>query len=203
MDFVNTPTSGGDSYEKPKPGKYIGVLCGFAFIGTQPSSGFGAKPAVLLRWELHKRKGPSMDSKNFIHTVTAKFGATIRGDNSRLKKAIEAHFGAKIEEGQKIRSQDWLGKAAWLDLKASDDEKYINVDGISPLDPEDDAAPSPTLPFEHWEPTDTIPPPGWAQFWVGRSTDLAHLVEARPRGGNGAPVGAGVGVGDETDDIPF
>jgi hypothetical protein len=160
----------------------------------------------MLRWELHKRKGPSTDSQGNPHTITSTFGATIRGDNSRLKKAIEAHIG-RIEEGQKTSSHDWLGKAAWLDVEWSDDnpEKgYANVVNISPLDPEDDEVPGQKLPAEHWEPTDEAAPPSWARWAVAKSTDYAHLAPTRNGASNGKPLPpVPAGVGGDDEDIPF
>ena len=203
MDFENTPNSDGGSYEKPKPGKYIGVLVGFCFCGTQPGGQYGPKPKVMLRWELHKRKGPSKDSKDFIHTVTQTFGATVRGENSMLRKALKAH-GISIPEGGKTASRSWLGSAAWLDLEESPDKKYTNVAGISRLDPEDDATPTQVLPSEHWEPKDETAPPSWAGWALAKSTDLAHRAPKRTAEAeaNGVPVGAGVGSTDD-DEIPF
>lgn len=205
MDFENAPSGDGGSYEKPKPGKYMGILIGFAFVGTQPGGQYGPKPKVMLRWELHKRKGPSLDEGGNPHTITKTFGATVRGDNSLLKRAIEAH-GIKVEEGQKTSSHDWMGKVAWLDVEWSDDEKYANVEGISPLDPEDDEAPQGKLPAEHWEPTDGTPVPSWARWAVAKSSDYAHLVPDKTGAPTGPPprkpVPAGVGAGDN-DDIPF
>jgi hypothetical protein len=207
MKFENTPKSDGGSYEKPKPGKYLGILVGFAYVGTHGGGQFGPKAKVMLRWELHKRKGPSLDSKNFIHTVTANFGATVRGDNSLLRKCLEAH-GIALPEGAGTDSHDWLGHGAWLDLDESADGKWINVAGVSRLDPEDDELPPKQLHFEHWEPDDGTPPPPWANWAVARSTDLAHLAiekqsKGSPPAANGAPAPAAVGASVTDDDIPF
>ncbi len=206
MKFENTPKGDGGSYEKPKEGKYIGLLVGFAFVGTQDGGQFGPKAKIMLRWELHKRKGPSIDSKNFVHTITKTFGATVRGDGSLLKKCIEAH-GVSLAEGASADSHDWLGRGAWLDIVWSDDEKWANVSGISRLDPDDDILPKNSLPFEHWEPEDNTAPPSWASWAVAKSTDLAHLAPKKEARGatNGTPVGAGVGpvsIADE-DGPPF
>lgn len=202
MKFDNTPTNDGGSYEKPKPGKYIGVLVGFAFVGTQPGGQYGPKKKCLLRWELHKRKGPSRDSKNFVHTVTQSFGATVRGENSMLKKCLESH-GVAVGEGGSTDSHEWLGKAAWLDLEEGE-KQYVNVVGVSKLDPDDDAVPKNELPFEHWEPDDGTKCPQWAAWAVARSTDYAHLAPEKAGKPAEAAVGAGVGAarGDD-DDIPF
>jgi hypothetical protein len=201
MKFENTKPDGG-SYEKPKPGKYIGLLVGFAYVGTQPGGQYGPKPKVMLRWELHKRKGPSLDSQGFVHTLTQTFGATVKGEGSLLRKALEAH-GVAIPEGASTDSNQWLGHAAWLDVEWSDDEKYANIKGISRLDPDEDELPPKQLHFEHWEGEADKAPPSWAGWAIAKSTDLAQLAPKRdpkPQA-NGAPVGAGVGAA--SDDIPF
>lgn len=222
MKFDNAPSGdGGDSYERPKPGKYLGALIGFAYIGTQPGGQYGPKPKVMLRWELHKRKGPSLDSKEFIHTITQRFGATVRGDKSLLAKALAAH-GVEIPEGQEADSRDWLGKSCWLDLEAEtgdNGKEYINVVGISRLDPEDDQPPKQVLPSEHWDDSDAaagVECPDWAAWAVAKSTDLSDLAPKFAGGGgkgrkagkapavNGVPVAAGVSSGGGDDeDIPF
>src|SRR6185437_4937930 len=88
-------------------------------------------------------------------------------------KTLEAH-GLVIPEGGKTDSTDWLGKAAYLDLELSEDEKYINVKGVSKLDPEEDTAPTQILPNEHWEGADGTLCPSWASWAVAKSTDLSH-----------------------------
>ena len=207
MKFDNTPPDGG-SYEKPKPGKYLGVLIGFCYVGTQPGGKFDPKPKVMLRWELHKRKGPSLDSQNYIHTATQTYGATVRGDKSALRKVLEAH-GIAIPEGGTVDSKDWLGKTAWLDLEESDDKKYINVMGVSRLDPDEDVAPKPISTFQHWEPSDEGLCPGWAAWAVGRSTDLASRAPVFTRKdtlddtGKRQLAGAGVAAVDDDDSVPF
>lgn len=217
MRFENRVTSSsGESYEKPKPGKYIGVLVGFAYVGTQPSNLYKPSPRVLLRWELHKRKGPSQDSKGFIHTVTATYGATVTGQNSNLRKVIEAHSGiGVIEQGEQTDSAEWLGRAAWLDLKGSEDldqngePKYINVAGVSPLDPEDDQVPEKVLSLEHWDDDSAIAgidPPAWAEFWISRSLDMRDILSSASRRSSEHTTkvtSITKNSGGEDDDIPF
>lgn len=205
MRFDNTPPDGG-SYEQPKVGKYIGVLVGFAFVGTQPGGQYGPKKKCMLRWELHKRKGPSKDSKDFMHTITQTYGATIRGEGSLLRKSLEAHGIEGLDKGG--NSQDWLGKAAWLDLELSDDGKYVNVKGVSKLDPDDDPMPDQVLPGENWDGSDGTTCPGWASWAVARSTDLTHLApERKPAtpGDSATPAAVPVGRASECpdEDIPF
>jgi hypothetical protein len=207
MKFEN-PKSDGGSYEKPKEGKYIGLLIGFCYVGRQDGGQYGSKEKVLLRWELHKRNAPSRDSKAHIHTVTSMFGATIRGDQSLLKKALEAH-GINLPEGTETNSRDWLGRGAWLDLKLSDDQKYINVVDISRLDPDDDTLPTKQLHFEHWEGEQDGTPPSWAHWAIGRSQDLSHLAPEKSKANSKpqpAPVRAAKSNDDDTDfdrDRPF
>jgi hypothetical protein len=163
----------------------------------------------MLRWELHKRKGPSVDSAGHVHTITQTFSATVRGDQSLLRKCLEAHL-IDIPEGGVTDSTRWLGHAAWIDVGWSDDEKYANVEGFSRLDEEEDALPTKQLHFEHWEPEDAgagKSPPQWAGWAIARSSDLAHLAAKKPGApaANGTPARATAPVGApaDVDDIPF
>lgn len=198
MKFTNEPLDGG-SYEKPKPGKYIGVLVGFAYVGTQPGGQFAARPKVALRWELHKRRGPSVDSQGNIHTIVNSYSATIRGENSTLRKVLEAH-GITIPEGGSTDSRDWLGHAAWLDLEESKDSRWVNVASVSRLDPDDDPQPTNTLHLEEWEPDCGKAPPSWCNWLVARSSDLAHLATKKPAA---AAVAAPATADDFDATIPF
>ncbi len=216
MKFDNKATFDGGSYEKPDEGKYMGVLVGFAYCGIQPGGTFGAKPKIMLRWELHKRRGPSKDSKGFFHTVSQTYGATVRGENSLLKKALLAH-GIDVAEGATTDSKEWLGHCAWLDIEHSDDGKYANVSGISRLDPQDDEIPARVLTLEHWEPDMDSAPPSWCHWAIARSQDLSHRAPARPakdavdddrstpigRPVSRPGVGAAVPIRYADDDIPF
>jgi hypothetical protein len=58
-------TGSGDSYDKPAAGSYIGVLNGFAECGTHDDSynEGRSKRRCILRWELHRRRGPSLDGQ--------------------------------------------------------------------------------------------------------------------------------------------
>lgn len=201
MEFENTPKTDGGSYEKPKEGKYIGVLVGFCYIGTHGGGQYGPKPKVMLRWELHKRRGPSLDSTGFVHTITQTFGATIRGENSLLRKCIEAH-GIALPEGAATESRDWLGRAAWLDLEESADKKWINVVGISKLDPDDDGIPEKKLQVEHWEGEQDGAPPPWANWAIAKSSDLAHLAAPKKPAAAAVMAPATADTAEDDDDAP-
>jgi hypothetical protein len=196
MDFTAS-SGGGGSYEKPKPGNYTGILIGVADIGTHVGQ-FGAKRKLMLRWELHRRKGPSLDSMGNTNTVTCKYNQTFDVKSS-LRPVIEAHTGP-IKDGEKISSRDWLGRAAKLVLKESDDAKYINVDTVTPLDPEEDEMPERREAFEHWEASDAGPPPLWAKNWVEKSTEW-QKAHGQPNG-TAVPVGASA-TADDDSSIPF
>ena len=69
MDFTATSGGGdGGSYERPKPGRYTGIMIGFADIGTHATQ-YGSKRKICLRWELHKRNGPAVDSQGNVQTI--------------------------------------------------------------------------------------------------------------------------------------
>ena len=148
MDFkASNSTGSGDSYEKPAPGTYTGVLQGFAGCGTH-ADGFNkgkTKKRCMLRWELHKRRGPSVDSQGRIHTVTLAFTASMH-EKAKLRQIVEAHIGV-LRNDDRTSSEQWLGKPVKLTLRDSDDGKYANVFSASPFDAEEEECqpPAPKL----------------------------------------------------------
>jgi hypothetical protein len=196
MDFTASNGGGGGSYERPKPGTYTGILIGVCDLGTHVGQ-FGAKRRLMLRWELHKRKGPVLDSAGNILTTTAMYNQSFDVKSS-LRPVIEAHLGA-IKDGEKVTSRDWLGRAAKLVLKESEDGKYVNVDTVTPIDPDEDEIPEAREIADHWEFGDASAPPNWAKYMVDRSNEWK---QAHGGGRMAVPAGAG-GVDDDESGIPF
>ena len=192
MDFkASNSTGSGDSYEKPAPGTYTGVLQGFAGCGTHADS-FNegkSKKRCMLRWELHKRRGPSVDSQGRIHTVTCAFTASLH-EKAKLRQIVEAHIGV-MRNDDRTTSQEWLGKPVKLTIRDSDDGNYANVFSASPFDAEEEECQPPDreLPSEHWEidkdGRDGVPCPRWAEWLASRSkewdaVEAACRTSARP-----------------------
>ena len=182
MKLDTTSGSGGkDSFEKPEPGTYLGVLVGFCFLGIQPGNGkYAPRPQAMLRWELHTKDGPYLDAEGRIHASTATYGATLRSSNdgthSYLRDVIEAH-GIEIPEGPQAETREWLGKVAVVKVDTNS-SGYTNVTAV--WKPKSDHTVARVLPDEHWEGAEQEGMcPGWASGMVARSTDLAH--RARPR----------------------
>jgi hypothetical protein len=199
MDFTASNGMAGGSYEKPKPGSYYGVLVGFAEVGTHDSQ-FGAKQKVMLRWELHRRKGPVLDEAGGILTTIQTYNQSFDVKSS-LRSVIEAHIGP-VEDGRKVSSRDWLGKSARLVLKESTDKKYVNVETVTPLDPEEDEAPKQVEASEHWEMKDDALAPPWCKWKVERSQEWEQ-VHGKAPAKNGTPAMAGAGIGTGDDQPPF
>jgi hypothetical protein len=198
MEFTSK-TGGTGDYEKPKPGTYTGVCVGFADIGTQPGGQYGPKPKVMLRWELHRRKGPALDSQGRVMTVTERYTAS--ADKKATFRAVaEAHIGP-LPDGRKWQSGQLLGECVKLTLVESEDGKYVNVKTVVPLDPEEDAKVEPTLPLEHWEMRDEAAPPAWAKYAVEKSEEWQRKAGFKADNGK-LPVGAVAGGADDDSD-PF
>lgn len=200
MQFKVTEGGSGGSYEKPAPGRYLGVLVGFADLGTQETK-FGEKRQVMLRWELHKRKGPSVDSQGHPHTITARYTASLDAKSS-LRPVVESHVG-RLTNGKNVVSQDWLGHAVQLVLEESIDGKYVNVTSVSRLDPEEDLAPKQILGVEHWEITDKPPPPVWCAWIVQKSKEFQDRPFGEVAGHNAKHLIPAVGDADDPDEVSF
>jgi hypothetical protein len=168
MKYTASSNSDSGSYERPKPGIYRGVLIGVANLGTQTSQ-FGTKRRIALRWELHRKSGPSMDSMGHVHTIRGLYNQSFDVKAS-LRAVIEAHIGP-IVEGAEYDSRNWLGTSARLSLKPSDDGKYVNVSCVTPLDPEEDDLPKQHEPAFHWEGPADGPPPAWIRDMVEKSEE--------------------------------
>jgi len=198
VDFKAT-SGGGGSYEKPNPGTYLGVLIGVSDIGTQPTQ-FGNKRKIMLQWELHKKKGPVLDSKGNILTIRSMYNQSLHKESS-LRPVVEAHIGV-LSEDQSTNSRDWLGRAVRLVCKASDDGKYVNVDSVTALDPEDDTAPERVESTTHWEFSDgDSSAPKWCLDMIKKSTEYqaVHGVTPPKNGISSRPPNND----DDDDDIPF
>lgn len=196
VDFTASNGGDGGSYERPKPGSYYGVLIGVADIGTHTGQ-FGAKRKVMLRWELHKRKGPMLDTAGHPLTVVAQYNQSFDVKSS-LRQVIEAHMG-KIPDGSRVSSREWLNRAARLVLKETDDQKYTNVETVTPLDPDEDPVVKAQSPLEHWEFSDPSLPPMWCKRSVEKSQEWQSVnsKSSRPTPAQTAAVGA------EDNEIPF
>lgn len=203
---MKLPMSSGydqSSYEKPDPGKYLGRLVRLAFVGKQPSRNFEPTTNVLVGWQLFREVGvkdpktrkttieilPSVDSEDRPHVIYQTYTASL-GKKANLRKVAEAHLRREIGDDD-TETKSWLGLAAQLDLTASDDTdsngnpKYVNVTGVSSINPETQDVPEadPSL-LEHWDDADIaagVPVPSWANFWVGRSLDLNNLAKPREK----------------------
>lgn len=195
VDFTAS-NGGAGSYEKPKPGSYYGILIGFADLGSHTGQ-YGTKRRVMLRWELHRRRGPALDSNGEVLTTTAIYNASF-DVKSTLRAVVEAHTG-QYQDGAKVRSVDWLDRPARLALKESDDGKYVNVDAVTPLDPEEDEVPTRRGEVEHWEMGQDDEPPAWCKWMVVRSAEW----KGRNGQGDDATRATAVAVGGDDDDIPF
>ncbi len=195
MEFTSK-TGGNGDYEKPKPGTYTGVCVGFADIGTQSGGQFGPKPKVLLRWEIHRRKGPVLGTDGNILTITERFTASA-DKKSTLRSVAEAHLGP-LPDGTKWVSGQLLGECAKLTLTQSEDGKYVNVSTVVPLDLEEDEKVTETLPLEHWEMKDETAPPAWAKHFVEKSDEWQRKAGFKVDNG-AAPLPVLAGINDGPD----
>lgn len=211
------------SFKVADDGVYLGVIVGFSYVGMHQTKDWGAKPKVMLRWELHETEppfNPCVDDEDLIYVVTQNFSATIGGEQSWLYKCLLAH-GIAVPGGSCTDSKDWYGKAAELTIKSVEASKagklFMNLTDIVKLD--HDVKIVPVLKYEHWEADDEAPPPTWAKSMIDKSSDIYQRVavakSATPAARPGpaasqgnyqppmAPAGGYRAPMDDDEDIPF
>src|SRR5208337_3584870 len=89
-----TGSGDGQPRELPPPGKYLGICNGVYMLGTQPGyQGAGARPQVLISFELHKRKGPAKDSQGRPFEVgrICSFTANVKSTLIEIAGALTNH----------------------------------------------------------------------------------------------------------------
>lgn len=151
-------TGGGEPREVPPAGKYMGVCNAVYVIGTQPAFEAGSPPKlqVMLGFELHKRKGPALDSggrvfeTSKIMNFTANEKSTLIEYASALESRQYAEADLKaIKDAGGFDPETLLGKCCWLDVV--NDKGKDKIKGVSALDPEDDKAPEGLLDEVYWD----------------------------------------------------
>lgn len=208
--------------------KYKAVIIGVCDLGTQESK-FGEKQKVMIVWELHTKRGPSLDSKGGVFTIAQDFNLSFseyNGTKAKLRAVVEDILGKtftdeEAEEGFDIEKLVGMG----CDLtvvhnkdKAKPDKIWANIGGVLALD-EDEEPPTPISDTFYYEvdPSREIPSdvPKWLQWKIVRSTEWVkvHGEPEDSRNGKSAkpdnPLSGQNGTAntdaddDEDDYIPF
>jgi hypothetical protein len=134
------------------------------------------KMQVMLAFELHKRRGPALDSQGNVLTANAilnfichigsmliDFAGCLRGEpyDERELDDLEKAGGLDVEE--------LLGRACRLEIvheKRSDGRIKDKIRSVSRLDPDDDKEPEPHTDLVYWDWTlGTDPPKRISYFW--------------------------------------
>jgi hypothetical protein len=204
-----------DEREPIPPGNYLGVIIGLYDIGTQDGQ-YGKKHQVITLTELHKKKrGPAVDSKGRIHTISTFYALTfnsMNGRKSKLRADVETITGHIFTEEQAERDgfdvQELVGLSYQLTLVESvkpDGKKMAKIASIMRLD-EDDPKPESQADEVYYEldPKEPIPSavPKWIAKFIERSEEWV-AVHGKPKdnGTNGsAPSLPPPGTVDESDD---
>jgi hypothetical protein len=226
MGNLKAKAKQGEDRELAPAGKYFGVIVSVIDIGTQAFK-HKADRQVVVTWELHKRKGPALDSKGRNLTVsdfyTLKFGE-YQGKKAKLRQLVESMFNRtftpeEVEDGYDV--EDLVGEACGLQIvheaKAGDaNKKYAKIASVFSLD-EDDEKPTSELDEVYYEvdPSRNIPDEvlKWLHPMIERSKEWV-AAHGQPKGKDGQPKAAASTGGsparpaassddEDDDDIPF
>jgi hypothetical protein len=181
-----------DEREPIPPGNYFGVIISLYDIGTQDGQ-YGKKRQIVTITELHKKRGPAVDSKGRIHTIPTFYSLTfgaMNGKKSKLRSDVETITGRVFTDEEAERDgydvQDLIGKAYRLTLVENvkaDGKKFAKVSSVMALD-EDDPRPESQADEVYYEidPREPIPSavPKWIAKYIERSEEWVG-VHGKPR----------------------
>ena len=184
-------TGGGEAREVAPAGKYLGICNAVYMLGTQPAFDASQTPKqqVMLGFELHKRKGPALNSAGHPYEVNAIMTNTMNIKSTLVKYASALEGKPYTEEDlEHLKKQggfdveDLLGKACWIDVvnnKKPDGTIRDKVSNVSALDPEDDQAPEGLTETAYWDWTMNVEcPKRIAYFWDKAAENPNRKAEA-------------------------
>lgn len=212
---MKAPVTGKGDYtrEMPPAGNYLAVCNGVYMLGTQPGyNGGDAKLQVMLSFELHKRRGPVLDSQGRIFEASAIMNFAANEKSTLMDYAGALRGQAYTEDELKRMKEDGgfdaetlLGLACRLEIEhkpKADGTLKDKIKSVSRLDPDDDQAPKSYGDEVYWDWTvGRECPKRIAYFWD-------RAAENPEKGGNAqrAASFAGAGAlssGPVDDDTPF
>jgi hypothetical protein len=218
MGIVVKSKESEDEREPIPPGIYVGGIIGVYDVGTQDGQ-FGKKHQVVVQTELHKKRGPAVDSKGRPFVVSQFYNlsfGTMNGKRSKLRADVEVIVNHTFTDEEAERGydiQNLLGESYRLNLVESikpDGKKFAKVTSVMPLE-EDEARPeiqSDEVYFERDAETikagklDGIP--AWIAKFVQRSEEWV-AVHGTPKndGTNGStPSLPPSGAIDRSNEVP-
>ena len=184
-------TGGGEAREVAPAGKYLGVCNAVYMLGTQPAYDASQTPKqqVMLNFELHKRKGPTLNSAGHPYEVNAIMTNTMNIKSTLVKYASALEGKPYTEEDlENLKKQggfdveDLLGKSCWIDVinnKKPDGVIRDKISNVSALDPEDDQAPTALTETAYWDWTMNVEcPKRIAYFWEKAAENPNRKAEA-------------------------
>ncbi len=153
--------TGGKDFEKPAAGTYTGICNGVYNCGRQ--EGYKGKPPVqklLLTFELHKRKGPSLDKSgrifecsdvvsntaNIKSTLIERYAGPMRG-----KSYTEEELKALQDRSGGFDPENLLGGCVKITLALGEKSGNPYVETVAALDPEDDNIPDQVTSEVYWD----------------------------------------------------
>ncbi len=207
-------TGGGDGpvREVPPAGNYLAVCNGVYMLGTQPGyQGQQARHQVMLSFELHKRRGPCLDTQgrvfetSDIMNFTANIKSTLIDVAGALrgKPFTEADLDEVKQQGG-LDVEELLGQACRITLAHKpkpDGSVRDTISSYAPLDKDDDEPPQGITDEVYWDWSQgTECPKRISYFWARAAENPEHIPVAAPVA---ATVPARAPLVDDDDSIPY
>ena len=167
---------------EPKTGLTQAVLSGVVDLGTQEGK-FGDKRQVMLTWELPLQTHVWDEEKGEQPLIRTKDYTLSLHEKSGLRKAVRGMLGKDIDGEFDMFSL--IGLNCMLNLVRSADDKYINIDSISPLmdglEKKEPQEPK-TFFLDEFSMDDYMKLYGWVQEKIAASPEYKKLNQDREQG---------------------
>ena len=172
--ILNTNAGSSEKIE-PKVGLTQAVLSGVTDMGTQDTD-YGKKRQIMLTWELPKQTHVFDEDKGEQPLIRTKTFTMSLHEKSGLRKALRGMIGKDLDGDIDLFAL--IGTNCMLNLVKSADDKYINIDSITPLMdglPACDAVEKQTFSLDEFDMGDYMKLYNWVKEKVSSSPEYKAL----------------------------
>ncbi len=202
----------GPAREVPPAGNYLGVCNGVYMLGTQPGyQGQAPRQQVMLTFELHKRRGPVLDTQGRVFEASdiMNFTANIKSTLVDFAGALRgrSYTEAELDEVKQAGGfdvEELLGQSCRLTIAhkpKADGSVRDTIASRAPLDPDDDEKPKSETDEVYWDWSQGIECPKRISWFWARAAENPGRVDSA--GFPAVNVPAGAAVANDDSSIPF